>query len=203
MDKMDFDEIIELPLEGETIQYGIVDGSSTIVFIKAGADGSMYGYKNKYLQIARNINKSHRYTVICSSNPYHNEENPLNQAIKLIANYAESHNFDDYEIFYMGHSDGAALGAHYGYLYPKIKRMILINSPLYFNWYKLKEGMKLFAGEKATFVYGDLDPSYMYVEMLDSIENEKIKWKIIPGADHHFKDRLEEFMNLPYEFLLS
>ena len=47
----DFDEIIELPFNGETIQYGIVNGSNTIVFIKVGANGSMYGYENKYLQI--------------------------------------------------------------------------------------------------------------------------------------------------------
>ena len=68
----DFDEVIELPFNGETIQYGVVNGSNTIVFIKAGANGSMYGYENKYLQIAKNINKSHGYTVICSSNPDHN-----------------------------------------------------------------------------------------------------------------------------------
>ncbi len=199
---MDFDEIIELPFAGETIQYGIVNGSSTIVFIKAGANGSMYGYENKYLQIARNINKSHGYTVICSSNPDYNRENPLVQAIELIANYAESHNFDDYEVFYMGHSDGAALAARYGHLYPKIKRMLLINPPIFFNWHKLKDGMKLFKGEKATFIYGDLDPSYKYMKMLTLIGNEKVTWQIIPGADHHFKGKLEEFMDLPYKFLL-
>ncbi len=198
----DFDNIIELHLAGETIQYGIVDGSNTIVFIKAGANGSMYGYENKYLQIARNINKTHGYTVICSSNPDHNRENPLIQAIELISNYAESHNFDDYEILYMGHSDGAALAARYGHLYPKIKRMLLINPPIFFNWHKLRDGIKLFAGEKATFVYGDLDPSYKYVEMLDLIGNNKIERKIIQGADHYFKDKLDEFINLPYEFLL-
>ena len=32
----DFDEIIELPLADEIIQYGIVYGSNTIIFIKAG-----------------------------------------------------------------------------------------------------------------------------------------------------------------------
>ena len=198
----DFDEIIELPLNGEKIQYGIVNGSNTIVFIKAGARGSMYGYENKYLQIAHNINKSHGYTVICSSNHDYERENPLVQAIELIANYTENHNFEDYEVFYMGHSDGAALAARYGYMYPKIKRMLLINPPLFFNWHKLRDGMKLFKGEKATFVYGDLDPSYKYVEMLNLIRNEKVSWQIIHGADHHFKGKLDEFMNLPYEFLL-
>ena len=198
----DFDEIIDLPFAGDTIQYGIVNGSNTIVFIKAGANGSMYGYEKKYLQIARNINKSHGYTVICSSNPDYNRENPLNQAIELIANYAESHNFEDYDILYMGHSDGAALAARYGYLYPKITRMLLINPPIFFNWHKLKDGMKQFSGDKAVFIYGDLDPSYKYIKMLALIGNEKVTWKIIQGADHHFKGMLEEFMDLPYRFLL-
>lgn len=198
----DFDEIIELPFNGETIQYGIVNGSNTIVFIKAGANGSMYGYENKYLQIARNINKSHGYTVICSSNPDYNRENPLNQAIELIANYAETNNFNDYEILYMGHSDGAALAARYGHIYPKIKKMLLINSPIFFNWHKLKDGMKQFKGEQAIFIYGDLDPSYKYAEMLSLIGNERIKYEIIQGADHHFKGKLDEFINLPYQFLL-
>ena len=198
----DFDEIIELPFNGETIHYGIVNGSNTIVFIKAGANGSMYGYENKYLQIARNINKSHGYTIICSSNPDYVRENPLNQAIELIANYAETNNFDDYEILYMGHSDGAALAIRYGHIYPKIKRMLLINPPIFFNWHKLKDGIKQFKGERATFIYGDLDPSYKYSEMLNLIRNERIKYEIIQGADHHFKGKLDEFINLPYKFLL-
>lgn len=72
----------------------------------------------------------------------------------------------------------------------------------YGNWHKLKDKMKLFKGEKATFIYGDLDPSYKYMEMLTLIGNEKVTWQIIPSADHHFKGKLEEFMNLPYKFLL-
>ena len=197
-----FDEIIELPLAGETIQYGTVNGSNTIVFIKAGANGSMYGYENKYLQIARTINKTHGYTVICSSNPDYDKLNPLNQAMEVIANYAETNNFDDYNIFYMGHSDGASLGAKYGYLYPKIKRMLLINSPIFFNWHKIKDGMKQFVGEKAVFVYGSLDPSYKYVEMINLIENEKIKIEVIHDANHNFVGKLEEFIHLPYKYLI-
>ena len=199
---MGFDEIIELPLADEIIQYGIVYGSNTIVFIKAGANGSMHGYENKYLQIAKNINKSHGYTVISSSNPDYYRENPIQQAIELIANYAESKEFDDYEIFYMGHSDGASLGARYGHLYPKIKRMLLVNSPLFFNWHLIKDGMKQFTGEKAIFVYGDLDPSYKYVEMLNLIGNDRVKLEIIEGADHHFVGMLDEFIDLPNKYLL-
>ena len=199
---MKFNEIIELPLADEIMQYGIVYGSNTIVFIKAGANGSMHGYENKYLRIAKSINQKYGYTVICSSNPDCNKENPLNQAIELITNYVENNNFDDYEIFYMGHSDGASLGARYGHLYPKIKRMLLVNSPLFFNWHLIKNGMKQFTGEKAVFVYGDLDPSYKYAEMINLIGNDRVKLAIIEGADHHFVDKLDEFIDLPNKYLL-
>ena len=52
------------------------------------------------------------------------------------------------------------------------------------------------------FVYGDLDPSYKYVEMLNLIGNDRLKLEIIEGADHHFADKLDEFMKLPYKYLL-
>ena len=62
--------------------------------------------------------------------------------------------------------------------------------------------MKRFTGEQATFVYGDLDPSSKYAEMLASIGNKRIKREIIQDADHDFKGKLDEFINLPYQFLL-
>ena len=52
------------------IEYGIVNGNNTIVFIKVGQDGSIFGYQNKYLDIAFELNRKHGYTVIVSSNPF-------------------------------------------------------------------------------------------------------------------------------------
>ena len=51
------------------IEYGIVEGNNTIVFIKAGQNGSLYGYQNKYVRMANNLNKKYGCSVICSSNP--------------------------------------------------------------------------------------------------------------------------------------
>ena len=62
--------------------------------------------------------------------------------------------------------------------------------------------MKQFTGEQATFVYGDLDPSYKYAEILNLIRNKRIRCEIIQGTDHHFKGKLDEFINFPYKFLL-
>ncbi len=51
------------------LEYGIIHGNKTIVFIKVGLKGSIYGYKDKYPLIAKNLNENHGCTVIVSSNP--------------------------------------------------------------------------------------------------------------------------------------
>ncbi len=46
---MDFDFIIKRTFYNEEITYGIIKGNSTIVLIKPGQDGTLNGFKNKYL----------------------------------------------------------------------------------------------------------------------------------------------------------
>ena len=74
---MDFDIIIHKTFK-ETIK-----GNEIIVLIKSGQNGSMYGYQNKYLNIAKTSNEKYNYTVICSSNPF-DGNNSLDDAIKVI-----------------------------------------------------------------------------------------------------------------------
>lgn len=71
------------------IEYGIVEGNNTIVFIKAGQNGSLYGYQNKYVRMANNLNKKYGCSVICSSNPF-DGENPLDNAMEVIEEYAKN-----------------------------------------------------------------------------------------------------------------
>ena len=118
------------------IEYGIVEGNNTIVFIKAGQNGSLYGYQNKYIRMANNLNKKYGCSVICSSNPF-DGENPLDNAMEIIEEYAKK--FDDYKIYYLGYSNGALIGAWYGINYPKIKRMALVNGPLMYCFLKQKK----------------------------------------------------------------
>ena len=54
-----FDKTVTLSQNGKEIEYGIIDGNNTIVFIKAGLEGSCYGYENKYVRIGRVLNKKH------------------------------------------------------------------------------------------------------------------------------------------------
>lgn len=181
------------------IDYGIVKGNNKIVFTKAGQNGSMYGYENKYLRIARTLNSKYGYTVICSSNPF-DGNNPLDTDFSVVEDYCKENGFDDYEIYYFGHSNGARIGITWGYQYPKIKKMVLVNSPLFANIYSLKDGLSNIGDKKIYLVYGEYDQSINYTELIKPLLNDNIKLEIVKGADHDFTNMLDEFMELPDKY---
>ena len=182
------------------IDYGIIEGNNIIVFIKAGQNGSLYGYQNKYIKMAKRLNDKYGCSVICSSNPF-DGNNPLDNAMEVIEDYAKR--FDDYKIYYLGYSNGALIGAWFGIKYPKIKRMVLVNGPLMYNLHKTKEGALSFKGESINFIYGEYDQSIGYVEILKSIKNNKIKVFIEEGQDHHFSKSEEDFQRIPEKYLFE
>lgn len=180
------------------IDYGIVEGDNTIVFVKAGQDGSVNGYKDKYIKMARRLNEKYGCSVICSSNPF-DGNNPLDNAFEVIEEYANR--FDDYQVYYLGYSNGALIGAWFGNNYPKIKRFALVNGPLMYNYHKTKEQAIAFNGERLTFVYGSLDQSIDYVGLLKKVTSDKVHLEVIEGMDHHFSQSMEEFLSLPEKYL--
>lgn len=197
--ELKFDKEIHSKFEDiAIIDYGIVEGDNIIVFIKSGQNGSLYGYQNKYIKMARRLNEKYGCSVICSSNPF-DGNNPLDNAMEVIDDYAKR--FNDYKIYYLGYSNGALIGAWFGINYPKIKRMALINGPLMYNYHKTKEGALSFKGERLSFIYGEYDQSIRYIELLESIENNKIKVYIEEGQDHHFSKSEEEFQSIPDKYL--
>lgn len=201
MQELKFDKEIHSKFEDiAIIDYGIVEGNNIIVFIKAGQNGSLYGYQNKYIKMAKRINKKYGCSVICSSNPF-DGNNPLDNAMVIIEYYAKR--FDDYKIYYLGYSNGALIGAWFGVKYPKIKRMALVNGPLMYNLHKTKEGALSFKGESINFIYGEHDQSIGYIELLKSIENDKIKVFIEQGQDHHFSKSEEDFQQIPEKYLFQ
>ena len=201
MQELKFDKEIHSKFEDiAIIDYGIVEGNNIIVFIKAGQNGSLYGYQNKYIKMAKRLNKKYGCSVICSSNPF-DGNNPLDNAMTIIEDYAKR--FDDYKIYYLGYSNGVLIGAWFGIKYPKIKRMALVNGPLMYNLYKTKEGALSFKGESINFIYGEYDQSIGYVELLKSIENDKIKVFIEEGQDHHFSKSEEDFQKIPEKYLFE
>lgn len=198
---MDYDKKLKSIIDEEIVEYGIVNGNNTILLIKTGQNGSIYGYENKYLNIAVNMNKKYGYTVICSSNPF-KKTNPLDDAIDIVEEYC-TNNFDDYEIYYMGFSNGARLGMTYGYKYPKITKFLLINSPIMYNWPESKFGINnLLDTQIFNIVYGEYDQSYRYVDLLKPLLKSNVKLDILKDTDHEFRGKLNEFIKLPEDYFV-
>ena len=193
-----FDEIIKLPFEENVIEYGIIKGNNTVCFLKAGANGSMRGYQDKYLEIGKNLHEKYGYTVVCSSNPYAIQDS-LSQGIEVIEKYIQQ----PYQVYYMGFSNGALQGARNAHLFSQIKRMLLVNGPLVLNLNKTKEGILKFKGEKIVLAYGTEDPSFKYVGLLDNLLSEKVSYISVQDADHNFVGKLDDFKGLFEQYLIK
>ena len=172
-----YDKVIEK-------QFGIIKGEKYLVFIKTGRGGSIEGFENKYLNICSFLFEKYGYTFVVSANPK-DSACDLEEEIKCISKY-----IGDYkEIFFVGISNGASIGAAQCRKIEKIKDAILINAPLMINFHKIKEGAKKFRGNNMYFLYGEDDPSCRYIEILDSIKNTACKYKIIKGEGHDFSKK--------------
>ena len=101
---MDYDKLITKHAGEESLDYGIIFGNEKIVFIKSGADGNIKGENNKYLLMAKKIHARLGATVICASNP-DAKHSFLDE--KIIKKVAEVKAFANYEVYFVGNSDGA------------------------------------------------------------------------------------------------
>lgn len=199
MNELKFDKIVKSNLEDITvIEYGIIEGNNTIVFIKTGQNGSIYGYNNKYIKMAKRLNKKYKCTVICSSNPF-DGNNPLDNAFTVIEKYTSK--FEDYKVYYLGFSNGALIGAYFGINYPKIKRMLLVNMPLIYDINLIKKNLNNFNNEKVTILYGSLDYSINFLENIKNIKSNRLDIKVILNEDHYFSKDEEDFYSLPEKYL--
>lgn len=184
----------------DDLRFGVIDGNKTVLLIKVGSDGDINGYQDKYIEIAKEANRLYQVTVIICSNP-HKLDSESNME-KTLA-FVKKHMKEAYQILYMGHSYGAFLGGCYGYKYKEIKKMLLINGPLMYNLHKFKAGIRSFNGDMIELVYGKLDQSFTYTELLTPLLNEKVKLTIIENQDHNFSSDINEFMKLPNKYLFE
>lgn len=199
--KNDFDKVFSRKVNGCDVEYGLMNGSNTIFVIKAGLNGSLYGYENKYLDIAKDINEKYGYTVLNSSNPEGASApyNSLDDIISIIYELKDEFNFDEPIVYYMGHSNGALLGAWFGKDYPVIKRMLFSNAPLTVNPLRTKNGLNSFSGEKLVMAYSKEDPSYKYSILYKDIPT--VEYLEIEGEDHNYTRGHFDFRKLPYYIL--
>jgi len=186
-----FDQVVE-------DYFGVIIGSSKLVFIKTGRGGSIYGYKNKYLNMAYDIRNKYGCTVVVSANPVEYDCD-LSMEMDYIVNEILNPEY----IYYVGVSNGAVIGAQQGWKISGIKRMLLINGPLMINLHKFIAGLQKYEGEQMCLAYGDKDPSYPYLTCFDKKNIEKVAVRVIAGADHNFAGMEREMQQLVYEELFE
>lgn len=184
--EVNFDEVLHRENSNlyET-DYGIFHGNNTIVFLKTGNGGSCYGYQDKYLRLAFSIWNKYGYTVMISSKPV-NARHDLKYDFLFMEEYAKTRCLDNIQVYFIGVSEGAKMGAKDCFLHQYVKRMLLINGPLLLDFNETIKGMLSFRGERLDLVYGSEDPSYPLVHFVpDMIKaNPIIHLKVLEGQNH-------------------
>lgn len=195
---MQFDLIKSLGDGDNQIDFGFVFGGDCqkILLIKAGQDGSIYGYRNKYLKLACEMRELCGFSVVCASTP----SSDISQMAQLAEVVKSEFKIGGHtQIYFMGISMGASIGCIGRTLFPEISRFLLVNPPLMINTIRICRSAKAFNGEMMTFVFGSLDPSTHLAGLLKLHERENMRVVIVPGQDHHFSRnefRLLELMKL-------
>lgn len=164
----------------DNMTIGYIPGSNKVLFIKTGQGGSIYGYENKYLDLAIEVNEKYGLSVFVSATTIDTKESFLRdiQAVE------DTLGTTDFEIYYLGVSKGGLIGIWHGCDEPRIVKMVSINAPLMINFHgKTLPGIKKLGTDKLAMIYGSLDPSYKYVPFVDKHANVQI----IEGADHNLR----------------
>ena len=178
------------------VEYKIVYGNEKIVFIKSGAGGNASGYKNKYIRMAEKIHDRLGATVICASNPDVPHEKYDEAAIRRIVSEKA---FSDFELYFIGTSDGAYHNLSLARRFPETAKFVGINTS-YIDVYELKERLTALPDVHKVLIYGTEDDDFdEVVPMLSKIKCDKLELKFVDGADHSFTDMLDEFIALADE----
>ena len=184
---------------GERYEYGVIDQGSAangaaIVFIKPGLGGTVFGHQNKYLEIAKALNRKFHCPVICSANK---DSEGLSGDMKFVSDYAMSMGLEDWSVYYFGHSNGALRGLQEARKFPKIQRALLVNPPLMMDLHKSILGAKEFSGQSMRLVVGSKDPSADIASQFSELNGERFAVEILDGVDHNFTDAQDVFASLP------
>ncbi len=190
-------ELIDIE-NGYEIRHGVIRGNSTVFFVKTGLNGSIYGYKDKYIKMAHEVNRAFGYTVVVSSNQYDGywgirfgfTKDHLEKSIELIRL------LEGKKILLFAHSNGALMSLLHAYKYPEIKKMLLVNMPLHFsNIGTINKKAEIY--RDLTLVYGSRDDLGF---LRKKIKHELI---VIKGEDHHFSKGIYDFNRLPFDYLFG
>ena len=202
----DFDIKVSAFCNSVQIDYGIINGkfniesSHIVVYIKAGLTGSIYGYENKYLKMAKNLNEKFGVSVFVASNP-EGTGNSIGHGLKIIENYCKERQVKQFNVYFVGVSNGGVQGLFAFEKNPLINKALLIGAPLNYNPDLIKKALINFNGEKLHLICGDKDPGFGLFKLYSELENEKIIFTAFLNVDHVFSGNTELFIKLPEKYL--
>lgn len=181
------------------LQLAIHKGGDELLLIIPGVDGSLNGYENKYLEIAKDANDMKDMSVVRMSNPFitsqHWESN-----VRQVLDYIDM-NLSPRSISVFAHSAGASTIASIAHEYSNIEKLLLVNMPIKISSLDVFAGLNAF-NKATTIVYGSEDELLeQFKEAKEQITTEHAL-EIIEGADHYFSDKhLDTFIKLPIQYL--
>lgn len=186
------------------VAFGLMEGTDGLLIVKTGSGGTIYGHENKYLTLAARIAERHGFSVMVSDNPLEiDPEENMSTTMSVAEDYIASRNAGS-SVSYFGVSKGGQYGAMYGYRYPFVQKWLLLNMPVMIDWHKSKAGlMKMPTDQEVTLLFGERDPSYPYVELIDLLRRENIKRVTLPDVGHTFSHEIDEFLRLAERFLFD
>ena len=183
--------------------------SKVVLLTVPGVDGSVDGFKNKYIKIAESIQEKYGAAIVRMANPfitsYHWESNIRRTLVYIMKHTEEITGHKDIDVRIIAHSAGAATVAQIAWEYPEITRILLINPATKLGIDKIKYGLSEFGVDRITVMFGSEDPSVGDVDEIAKLSEAKnVHTHILEGVDHNFSGgSLEAFITAPALYLFD
>ena len=206
MTTLNYDKILSATVDGEKIKYGILFGNEKIVFIKSGVprdtedDGDNKKtedkFVDKYLIMAHRVRDRIGATVICASNGDADPRDQLRADKFLIKKVIAERGFENYELYFVGTSDGGEHSLKLAQQFPETVKFLGINS----SWGSMDtflERIQSLPIVKKIFVYGANDADFDdIVPKLKALDCDNLEIIVLDDVDHGFTDKVDDFIAL-------
>ena len=178
-------------------EYAEDDDEGKAFVILTGLGGSADGFGNKYSRIAEYLQSDYGFPVFIAPTPEDVWEKKEKFFDEVVARFIQNKTC----VYLMGVSAGATMALWYAEKYPQIKRVLCVNPILNINLHLTSSGIHGFCGEKMALAFGEKDPSAKWAKLLPALPH--LQTYIIPGADHVFSGKFDEFIDLPKKYLFA
>ena len=179
------------------IEIKVCPAGENVLLVLTGLGGSLSGYGEKYIKIAKRANTEYGFTTCVAAvtvEVWEDKESAFDEIFLRSCSAAP-------KVYIMGVSAGASLALWYAHKYKNVSKVLCINPVLNINLSLTSKGIKAFQGEKLYIVSGDGDPSSVWVKMMRGMPGAEVH--ILENVDHFFTEKLNEFIELPFKLLFN